>query len=64
MILILAELFPEHGCPKHIRSDNGPEFEANNLVKWLTPLEVGPLFIQHGSPWVNGPVESFNGTVR
>jgi len=64
VILVLAELFLEHGCPKHIRSDNGPEFVAKKLVKWLKSLEVGPLFIQPGSPWENGYCESFNGKMR
>ena len=64
MILVLAELFLEKGIPEHIRSDNGPEFVAKKLVKWLKHLEVGPLFIQPGSPWENGYCESFNGKMR
>lgn len=64
VILVLAELFLLRGIPKHIRSDNGPEFIAKKLVKWLKDLEVGPLFIQPGSPWENGYVESFNGKMR
>ena len=64
VILILADLFLEHGCPEHIRSDNGPEFVAKKLVTWLEQLEVGPLFIQPGSPWENGYCESFNGKMR
>lgn len=64
VILILADLFLQHGCPEHIRSDNGPEFVAKKLVTWLEQLEVGPLFIQPGSPWENGYCESFNGKMR
>ena len=64
MILVLAELFLLRGIPKHIRSDNEPEFIAKGLVKWLEGLEVGPLFIQPGSPWENGYDESFNGKMR
>ena len=64
VILVLAELFLTRGIPKHIRSDNGPEFVAKRLVKWLAQLEVGPLFIQPGSPWENGYCESFNGKMR
>jgi len=64
VILTLADLFIKHGCPKHIRSDNGPEFVAKKLVRWLKQLEVGPLFIQPGSPWENGYCESFNGKMR
>jgi transposase InsO family protein len=62
--LVLAELFLTKGIPKHIRSDNGPEFVAKKLVKWLDQLEVGPLFIEPGSPWENGYCESFNGKMR
>lgn len=64
VILILADLFLRHGIPKHIRSDNGPEFIAKKLVTWIKSLEVQPLFIQPGSPWENGYCESFNGKMR
>ncbi len=64
VILILADLFLKHGIPKHIRSDNGPEFIAKKLVAWIRGLEVQPLFIQPGSPWENGYCESFNGKMR
>ena len=64
VILVLADLFLKHGCPNHIRSDNGPEFVAKKLVFWLKKIEVGPLFIQPGSPWENGYCESFNGKMR
>ncbi len=64
VILTLADLFLQRGIPEHIRSDNGPEFIAKNLVKWLTGLDVKPLFIEPGSPWENGYCESFNGKMR
>lgn len=64
VILALADLFLKYGIPKHIRSDNGPEFIAKKLRYWLNKLEVQPLFIQPGSPWENGYVESFNGKMR
>lgn len=64
VILALADLFLKHGIPKHIRSDNGPEFIAKKLRNWLGQLEVQPLFIQPGSPWENGYCESFNGKMR
>jgi len=64
LIMQLAKLFIKKGCPEHIRSDNGPEFIAKRLLKWLKRLEVGPLFIQPGSPWENGYIESFNGKMR
>jgi len=64
IILALADLFVERGCPKHIRSDNGPEFVAKKLMSWFKLLEVAPLFIAPGSPWENGYCESFNGKMR
>jgi transposase InsO family protein len=64
VILILAELFLRHGLPEHIRSDNGPEFIAKKLRLWLKQLDVKPLYIEKGSPWENGYVESFNGKMR
>ena len=60
----LAELFIRKGVPKHIRSDNGPEFTAKAVRNWLERLKVKPLFIEPGSPWENGYVESFNGKLR
>ena len=60
----LADLFIQRGIPAHIRSDNGPEFTANKLRNWLTRLGVKTLFIEPGSPWENGYVESFNGKLR
>ena len=60
----LAELFVLHGVPAHIRSDYGPEFTAEFVRFWLEALQVQTLFIEPGSPWENGYVESFNGTLR
>ena len=60
----LTELFVTHGVPAHIRSDNGPEFTAALIRLWLGALQVQTLFIEPGSPWENGYVESFNGKLR
>ena len=60
----LADLFIERGVPKHIRSDNGSEFTSRVLRKWLKRLKVKPLYIEPGSPWENGYIESFNGKLR
>ena len=60
----LTEVFVERGTPDYIRSDNGPEFIAEAVTSWLHDLEVGTLFIEPGSPWENGYVESFNGRLR
>lgn len=60
----LADLFIIHGIPDHIRSDNGPEFVAEIVRGWLLRLGVQTLFIEPGSPWENGYIESFNGELR
>jgi putative transposase len=60
----LVELFLTRGVPAHLRSDNGPEFVAKRLRQWLSKLWVKPLFIEPGSPWENGYIESFNGKMR
>ena len=64
VIEMLSELFLTKGLPEHIRSDNGPEFCAKAVREWLDRFDVGPLFIEPGSPWENGYCESFNGKLR
>ena len=60
----LAELFFRRGTPEFIRSDNGAEFTATAVREWLGRLGVQTLYIEPGSPWENGYVESFNGKLR
>ena len=60
----LADLFITRGLPDHIRSDNGPEFTAKAVRSWLKRLGVQTLFIEPGSLWENGYIESFNGKLR
>jgi putative transposase len=60
----LFSLFVLRGIPEHIRSDNGPEFTARSIRQWLSQLGVKTLFIEPGSPWENGYIESFNGKLR
>ena len=64
MIEQLANAMITHGIPEHIRSDNGPEFIAKDLRKWLSGIGVKAAYITLGSPWENGFCESFNGTFR
>ncbi len=64
VIYQLGELFLERGIPEHIRSDNGPEFTARAVRQWLKDLGVKTLYIEPGSPWENGYIESFNGKLR
>lgn len=61
---VLADCFILHGIPTHMRSDNGPEFIAKELVKWFNRLGVNTSFIEPGSPWENGYCESFNSKLR
>ena len=60
----LCHLFAGRGVPEHIRSDDGPEFTAKAVRRWLGVVGVRTLYIEPGSPWENGYVESFNGKVR
>ena len=64
VIEVLTKSFCERGVPVHIRSDNGSEFTAKRVRAWLKRLEVKPLFIEPGSSWENGYIESFNGKMR
>jgi putative transposase len=52
------------GIPEHVRLDNGPEFTAKAVRKWFMRLGVKTLFIEPGSPWENGYIESFNDRLR
>jgi putative transposase len=60
----LFQLFVLRRSPEHIRSDNGPGFTAREIRRWLAKIGVKTLFIERGSPWENGYVESFNGKLR
>ncbi len=64
VIETLTDLFIMRGIPEHIRSDNGAEFTSKAVRKWLNRLDVRPLYIEPGSPWENGYIESFNGKLR
>ena len=60
----LTSLFVCRGIPEHIRSDNGSEFTAQAVRSWLKRLNAKTLYIEPGSPWENGYIESFNGKLR
>jgi transposase InsO family protein len=64
VIDVLRYLFLVRGEPAYIRSDNGPEFTAKKVKKWLCDMGVKTLFIEPGSPWENGYIESFNSHIR
>ncbi len=60
----LDELIHERGAPKYVRSDNGAEFRAKRLRKWMETQGVRPIYVEPGSPWQNGYMESLNGKLR
>lgn len=64
VIETLSDLFCKYGVPEYIRSDNGPEFTAGVVRQWLSNVGAKTLFIEPGSPWENGYIESYNGKMR
>jgi transposase InsO family protein len=64
VIRTLSKLFMKYGIPEYLRSDNGAELTAKAVRKFLAELGVTTLFIEPGSPWENGYIESFNGKLR
>ena len=60
----LASLIKTRGVPNYIRSDNGPEFIAKNIQRWLERLEVKTRYVAPGAPWQNGFAESFHSKMR
>ena len=61
---VLEGLLVEHGAPRFLRSDNGPEFIAAKLKDWLKAHGIQTCYIEPGSPWQNAYGESFNGKFR
>jgi len=64
LITLMNQLIQTRGIPGHIRSDNGPEFIAKILQQWLKNNQIKTLYIDPGSPWQNGHIESFNACLR
>jgi putative transposase len=64
VIEVLAQLVSVHGAPRHLRSDNGSEFVARAILRWLQSAQIETAFIDPGKPWQNGADESFNGKFR
>ncbi len=64
VLFVLSELFVRCGIPEYIRSDNGTEFTATAVRNWLSRVGVRTLYIEPGSPWENGYIESFNAKLR
>ena len=64
VIEVLSDLILQRGAPVYLRSDNGSEFTANKIRKWLSDIGVITAYIEPGSPWENGYIESFNSRMR
>lgn len=64
LIEALAGLMLLHGTPEYLRSDNGSEFTAKKVRQWLCAVGVITAYIEPGSPWENGYIESFNARMR
>ena len=64
LVEVMETLVAQRGTPAHIRRDNGREFVARTLQGWLAVRQVKTLYIEPASPWQNGHVESFHGSLR
>lgn len=57
----LERAIKEHGAPAFLRSDNGPEFLAREVQRWLGEHQIKTIYVDLGSHWQNGSVENFHG---
>ena len=64
VIEVLSKLVSVRGAPRHLRSDNGPEFVSRAVLQWLLESGIETAPIDPGKPWQNGANESFNGKFR
>lgn len=64
VITVVEAAFERYGRPKHLRSDNGPEFIAHAVKDWLAERKIATLYINPGSPWENSHIESFHDKLR
>jgi len=64
VIEVLTQLVSVHGAPRSLRSDNGPEFVARAILRWLLEAQIETALIDPGKPWQNATDESFNGRLR
>jgi transposase InsO family protein len=60
----LGKAIAIHGASEYRRSDNGSEFIAHTVQRWLAEHHIRTIYIDPGSPWQNGFVESFHGRFR
>ncbi len=64
VLVLLQRMISRHGAPLFIRSDNGPEFIAQAIQRWLRENQIETIYIDPGCPWQNGYIESFNSRLR
>jgi putative transposase len=64
VIEVLTQIVSVHGAPRYLRSDNGPEFVAAAILRWLADAGIDTALIDPGKPWQNATGESFNGKFR
>ena len=64
VLSVLSEAIEEEGAPSYIRSDNGSEFIAHQVQQWLSDKKIKAIYIDPGSPWQNGFIESFHNRLR
>ncbi len=62
VIEILSRLVSVHGAPRYLRSDNGPEFIATAILRWLQTVPIDTAFIDPGKPWQNAPTNRSTGS--
>jgi transposase InsO family protein len=64
VLAVLQQLVLRHGSPRCLRSDNGPEFIAHRVRRWLAETGIVTAYIEPGKPWQNGVGESFHNRFR
>lgn len=64
VVRVLDRLGQQHGLPKQLRVDNGPEFISAKLLDWCEEHEIEVVHIQPGKPQQNAFIERFNGSFR
>lgn len=61
---VLERITKQHGLPKRIQVDNGPEFISKDLDRWAYWNHVELDFSQPGKPTDNALIEAFNSRFR
>jgi len=64
VIEVISKLISVHRATKVLRSDHGPEFVFNAVLRWLAKNNINTAFIEPGKPWQNGSTEYSNGKFR